>query len=214
MKTLAAFTLVVLSCVPAMAQFGGTEGMGAARQPQKVSLDVEFLEMEQDADKAALKEALLLQARQGMKPARVTQPEKERFEEEAAALRSFIEKTKEAIIARSAELAKTRVAKAAPAGQPPKFDRKAAIEESEKAQVEARLLRAKLGHLEEPLAKAIKELAEAEFAAGNDEARCGKAATARREYDKIKARHVELSTELRLEEQQAGGMGVMSRGFR
>ena len=66
MKSMATFALIALLCVPARAQFGGMGGGGTATQAR--SIELELLEMEQEADKAALKEAFLLQARQGMQP--------------------------------------------------------------------------------------------------------------------------------------------------
>ena len=86
MKSMATFALVVLLCVPAKAQYGGMGGMGgrpAATQAQSIELDL--LEMEQEADKAALKEALLIQARQGMKPIQGTDPEKRQSAEDTVA---------------------------------------------------------------------------------------------------------------------------------
>ena len=72
MKRVATFTLLVLLCVPAKAQFGGMGGMGGgvAGRPMTPaeSIDLEIVQMEQEADKTALKEALLAQARLGMKP--------------------------------------------------------------------------------------------------------------------------------------------------
>src|SRR4051812_40714709 len=110
MKSVAAFALVVLSCVPAKAQFGGMEGMGGLPAAQAQSIEVELLEMEQAADKTALKEALLAQAREGMKPVPAADPEKTWFVERAAALRDFIAKKKEAITARAAEIVDKRTA--------------------------------------------------------------------------------------------------------
>src|SRR4051812_31182358 len=108
MKSMATFALIALLCVPAKAQFGGMGGGGTATQAR--SIELELLEMEQEADKAALKEAFLFQARQGLQPIQGTDPEKRQLAEDAAALRDFIAKKKEAIIERAAEVRKARFA--------------------------------------------------------------------------------------------------------
>ena len=59
MKNVATFALVVLACVPARAQYGGMGGMGGAPATQSRSIEVEFLEMEQEADKTAHEKAAL-----------------------------------------------------------------------------------------------------------------------------------------------------------
>ena len=87
MKRLAAFALVILSCAPAKAQFGGMGGMGGGMAVRPMtpaeSIDLEIMQMEQEADKAALKEALLAQARLGMKPVPGGKAEKEQKDQEA-----------------------------------------------------------------------------------------------------------------------------------
>jgi hypothetical protein len=221
MKSAATFVVVVLACVPAMGQLGGAPG--PPQQAPGQSIDLELLELEQDADKALLREALLLQGRQGMKP--ITQGadgEKRQFSEEAAALRDFIDRKKHALTARAAELAEKRtVARRVPAGtrasQPPDGDRQTVIEKYEQARVEAQLLEAQIALLQTPMEKAIQALAKAELDASNDEARRPVAEAARREYDKIKAKVVEHNKRLQLEQQamqpmQMRGMG--GGGFR
>lgn len=206
MRSLATFALVVLSCVPARAQFGGMGG-GPAAQPK--SVEVELLEMEQEADKTALKEAFLLQARQDMRL--LAGPEQEVSAKEAQILAKFIEKKTRTISDRDAELRKMRNPKAATAatavGKPAQFDWKAAIETSENARIESQLHQAQVSLLEPELATAIQELADAEYAASKDEKLRAKADEARKTYEKIKAQYLEHSKQLRVEQQQAGGMG-------
>src|SRR4051812_17282954 len=127
MKSLTAFALLVLACVPARAQFGGMGGMGGRAAAQNI--EAEILEMEQEADKILLKEALLLQGRQGLKPIRGTEPEKRQSAEDAAAVRDFIAKKKEAITVRAAEILDKRTGgrrgpATARAAQPPEGDDK------------------------------------------------------------------------------------------
>jgi DNA polymerase III delta prime subunit len=169
--------------------------------------------MEQDADKTALREALLLQAQQGMKA------ERSLSEKDADVLNAFISRKKAAIIARAAELTKTRLGArrlpntVSPVDQPTTADRQAIIEKIEKAQIETQLLQAQINLLQNPLSKAINALATAEFAASDDETQKAKADEARKEYEKIKAKYVEHSKRLQLEQQevqsmqQMGGMG-------
>ncbi len=211
MKCVATFALVVLSCVPAMAQFGGMGGMGGGMPAQPKSIEVELLEMEQEADKAALKEALALQARQGMKPAH-------RGQADVAALPDFIAKKKEAITARDAELRKLsgpRPPAATAAQKQPQVDWQASIEKSENARIEAQLLQTQVTLLEPELAKAIQALAAAEHEASADEKQRAKADEARKGYEKIKTEYLEHSKRLRMEERQSGGMGGgFGGGFR
>ena len=108
MKYVATFALVVLLCGPAKAQYGGMGGMGGRAAAQAQTIELELLEMEQEADKAALKEAFLAQARHGMKPAAgLRQEEKQALDEEITALHAFIAGKKEAITARAAAKAST-----------------------------------------------------------------------------------------------------------
>jgi hypothetical protein len=225
MKNLALFALAVLPCVPATAQQAP-----AQRQPTspRQSIEREILEMEQEVDKAALKEALMLRARQGMNPAPDDQPEKTRAAEKAAALREFIDSKKDAIIARSDELMKSRLAgmpaplaaRGAPSDRQGEVDRRAAYERGADAQVEVQLLQVQINLLQAPLDQAIQALATAEIASGNDESQREKAEAARKEYEKIKARYAELSKRLQMARQEAqsmqqiGGMGGFGGGFR
>lgn len=227
MKSTATFALVVLVCIPAKAQFGGMGGMAARAQAQ--SIEIELLEMEQEADKTALKEALLLQARQGMQPIRGTEPEKKQFAEDAAVLRDFIARKKEAITERASQLTKTRVASrrvpATPAVPPAdqKASRQELVEKIERAQIDIQLLEAEALLLRTPLDEAVQALAKAEVAASRDEAERPKAEAARKEYEKIRANVVEQSKRLQLERLELqsmnqmlgmGGMGGMGGGFR
>jgi hypothetical protein len=224
MKSAATFALVVLVCVPAKAQFGGMGGMGGRAQAQ--SIELELLEMEQEADKTALKEALLIQARQGMKPIHGTDSEKKQLDEDVAALRDFIARKREAITARASQLTKTRVASrrvpAAPAVSPAdqKASRQELVEKIQRAQIDIQLLEAEVLLLRTPLDQAIDALAKAEVAASKDEAERPKAEAARKEYDKIKANVVEQNKRLELEKlelqsmNQTMGMGGMGGGFR
>ncbi|MHC5538809.1 hypothetical protein ACYOEI_11355 [Singulisphaera rosea] len=182
--------------------------MGGMPAAQPKSIETELLEMEQEADKTALKEALVLQARQDMKS--LSGPEQQVAAEQAKTLADFIDRKKKAIIGRNAELRELRnpkVAAAAAAAKPAQFDWRAAIEKSENARIESQLHQAQVSLLEPELASAIEELAGAEHAAGKDEKLSAKADEARKAYEKIKAQYLEHSKQLRLEQQEAGGMG-------
>jgi hypothetical protein len=224
MKSLTAFALVVLACVPAKAQLGGMGGMGGRPAAQAQSIEAEILEMQQEADKAALKEALGLQAREGMKPIRGA--ERQHSDEDAVALRDFIVKKKEAITARAAEILDKRTGgrrgpAAARAAQPPEGDKQDAVERYEKARIEVQLLQAQVNLLQPELTKAVEELADADIAASKDDTKREKAEAARKEYDKIKVKVVELNKRLYQEQQtvvpmqgqmQMMGMGGMAGG--
>ena len=235
MKHVATFALLVLLCAPAKAQFGGMGGGmggGIAVRPMTPaeSIDLEIMQMEQEADKAALKEALLAQARLGMKPIPGGKAEKEQFAEETAVLRDFIAKKKEAMTARAAEMTDKRTAgrrapAAARASQTPESDNKQdAVERYEKAKIEVQLLQAQVNLLQEPLGDAVTALATADIAASNDETQRDKAEAARKTYDKIKEKVVELNKRLYQEQQvmlpmmqqvqQMQQMGMMGGGFR
>jgi hypothetical protein len=108
MKSLTAFALAVVSCVPAMAQFGGMGRAGFPQVAQTKKVEIEILELEQEADKAALKEALSLQAHQGMMLE--SESQKNLAKARADVLRDFIAKKKEAIAARDTALRKSRSA--------------------------------------------------------------------------------------------------------
>lgn len=211
MKSLAAFALVVLSCAPAIAQ-------RAQPQTQSPGIESELLEMAQDVDKTILREALMLQARQGMKP-EANLPKKD-----ADALREFIAKKKGDIIARAADVRKSRV----PGMRGPNTVSRAAttaeqqdvIEKIEKAQIETQLLQVGVNLLQPALTKAINALATAELAMNDDETQKAKVDEARKEYEKIKAKYVDASKRLQLEQQelqlmqQSIGMRGMGGGFR
>jgi hypothetical protein len=233
MKRFAAFALVILSCAPAKAQYGGMGGMGGGMAVRPMtpaeSIDLEIMQMEQEADKAALKEALLAQARLGMRPVPEGKAEKE-FAEETVALRDFIAKKKEVMTARAAEMADKRTAgrrapAAARASQTPEGDNKQdAVERYEKAKIEVQLLQAQVNLLQEPLGDAVTALATADIAASMDETQREKAEAARKAYDKIKEKVVELNKRLFQEQQvmlpmqqqmqQMQQMGMMGGGFR
>jgi hypothetical protein len=238
MKSMATFVLIALLCVSAKAQLGGMGGGGPATQA--MSIELELMEMEQEADKAALKEAFLLQARRGMKPIQGTETEKRQFAEDAAALRDFIAKKKESIIERAAEVRKARVAGLPPAArnaradqqdksdQQTRLDQQATFEKYAEAQINVQLLETQLALLQEPLNAAVNNLAAAEFAASaaiNDETKAANARAARKEFEKIKARYAGYSKQLQVERQgmqqverqqvrMMGGMGGMGGGMR
>jgi hypothetical protein len=228
MKSMATFALVLLLCVPARAQLGGMGGVGGVPLMQAKSIEVELLEIEQEADKAALKEALLLQAKQGMKPMRGTDPEKRQFAEETAALRDFIAEKKTVITRRADELNKFRVMGPSAAAsvnrgekrgngeQQVKVDQQASYEKYAEAQVNAQLLETQVNLLQEPLNSAIQALANAEIAASNDGSKAATVEAARKEFEKIKAKYVGYQKQLqeeRLGMRLMGGMGGMGGGM-
>jgi len=226
MKSMATFAIVALFCVPANAQMGG---MGGAPATQARSIELELLEMEQEADKAALKEALLIQARQGMKRDHGTDTEKRLAEADAASLRDFISSKKETSTQRAAEVRKARVAgspataRNARANQPnrsdqqTKLDQQAAYERYAEAQINVQLLEAQLALLQAPLNAAVQAPAAAELATSNDAAQREKAEAARKEFIRIKAKYVGYSKQLQVEQQEmqpVGMMGGMGGGMR
>jgi hypothetical protein len=195
MKSMAAFSLIVLLCVPAKAQSGG---MGGGSATQAKSVELELLEIEQEADKAALKEALLLQARQGMQQIRGTDHAKRQAAEDVEILRDFIDMKKREIVKRAAELGKSRIsslrrsttATASTADQPALVERQVAIEKIEAAQVEDQLLQAKINLLQNGLSEAINVLAALDVAAEENEAKRAEAEKARMKYEKIRAGYI------------------------
>lgn len=218
MKRLTAFALVAFFCVPATAQQPTSPGQ---------SIEHELLEMEQDVDKTILREALMLQGRRSMKTTPDALPEKKLFDEETAALRGFIASKKDAIIARAAELTKSRAASrrvttattVSSANQPANLDRQAAYEKYADAEVEVQLLQAQLNLLQPSLDQAVQTLATAELTASNDDTQRGKAEAARKEYERVKAKYVEHNKRLHVEQQkvqsmQVFGMGGMGGGMR
>jgi hypothetical protein len=166
-----------------------------------------------------------------MKAAPDTAPESKEFERHAKALRDFIDRKKGAIIDRATQtqVTKTRVesrrVQVSPAVSPAeqKGNREELAERIEKSQIDIQLLEAQEILLREPLAEAIRALAQAEVAASKDEAERPKVEAARKEFDKIKARVVEQNKRLQLERQelqslnqanQATPMGGRGGGFR
>jgi hypothetical protein len=214
MKSVATIAVVVLLCVPAKAQFGG--GQGRPQQPQAQNIELELLELEQDVDKTLLREALLLQGRTDMKAAPDTAPDNKEFERNAKALHEFIGKKKDAIVARTAEVRKTRaqgmrpIARDVRGDQQAKVDRQTSYEKFAEAQIDVQLLEAQLALLQEPLNAAVQALATAELAASNDGSQRAKAEAARKEFEKIKAKYVGYNKRLQAEQQGLQSMGMMS----
>jgi hypothetical protein len=215
MMRLAAFALVVIVCVPAMAQ---------QQSPQRRPVERELLDIEQEVDKTLLREALLLQGRARMKGVPDDKAEAKQYEKDAKVLEEFIARKKEAITERAAEVTNKLMANRptmtleAPADQSAKHQ--AAIEKIETGKVEVQLLAAQIELLQEPLSKAVENLAAADLSSSKDETLRAKAEEARKDYDKIKARYVELNKRLQIEQegmqslQQSFGMGGFGGGMR
>ncbi len=229
MKTWSAVAiLLVLAIVPSRAQEKPSPDVDE-------SVHLDFLELEQDVDKTLLREAMLLQGRNGLKPSSErpsSDDDRRRAEVDNHRLREYIQAKKQAIGQRSDELKKIRgmTTKAAskPSTPPAEADRQKLIEEYQNAQVEAQLLQTQAQMYQQPLQEAIQALAEAEFAASNDPSQREKAEAARKQYEKAKAKFVELSKRLQLEQTKIGeiqsrfglggmggmgGMGCMGGGF-
>jgi hypothetical protein len=163
-----------------------------------------------------------------MKITRGAEAEKKQVYEGSAALHGFIARKKQAVTARAAGILEQRMAgrrpTAARAAQPSQGDdSEDDVEGFEEARIEAQLIQAQVNLLEPALAKAIEALATEDQATGNDPARLEKARAARKEYDTIKAKLVELKKRLYREQQivqhmqmqlQNMGMGGMGGGFR
>jgi hypothetical protein len=250
MKTLAAFALVLVFGAQAQAQLGGggapgNPGRGQQQQAvptQETQVGLELLELEQEADKTLLKEALLVLGRKGLNVA-MERPGDEgaskRELEQQEALKSYIAAKKESIVKRSAEIqalrdeplrrrraqAATQVAKVNT--ELARMDRQGQIEKIEASQAEIQLLQRQGQAYGQKLTEAIEALVNAELMVGKDETQRGMADEARRQYEKAKAKYVEVSKQTRLEEnklnelqQQAGmggfggGMGGLGGGFR
>lgn len=229
MKSPTTSALILILCVPATAQ---QVTPGQQPLPQRPSIEYELQELEQDADKALLREALLLQGRLEMKSAPDHDADSKRDQKEADALRGFITKKKEAIVARAAELRASRAAglrsPSANRGRPAELPTNTPdlIEKIEKTQVDTQLLQTQVNLLQQPLSEAIDTLAVAEFAASDDETQRPKAEAARKAFEKVKAKHVELSKRLQVGQYEMqsmrqtagigmmGGMGGMGGGFR
>jgi len=214
-----------------------------AQEPAAASDDrvlLELLELEQDVDKTLLREAMLLVGRSGIKRS----PDKEDFPGarmgalQVEDLKAYIADKKSSIIARSAELKKRMLAvqqgnarpKPAPLNQAtPSIDapeRQRLIEKREAARVEIQLLQVENQLYQGPMNAALQALAAADFAASNDASMRAKAETARQEFDKAKAKYVECTKKLWLEEAKVSefdqrlnsggmsGMGGMGGGMR
>ena len=142
MKTWPALAvLLVLAVAPSWAQ-----EQPAPDQDDKVQL--ELAELEQDVDKTLLREAMLLLGRKGLMPSseRPTSDEDRRREaEDAHQLEEYIQRKKQALIERSAELkkirAKTTTEGSKPATPPAEADKQRLIEKLAKAEVEVQMLR-------------------------------------------------------------------------
>jgi chromosome segregation ATPase len=216
MKRLATLALAVLFCVSAKAQ---PASPAQQPQPRRQGIELELLELEQDVDKALLREALTLQGRRSMKVAPDAPAERDQLEKEAAALSAFIANKKDAIIARAAELTKPRAASrrgataASPDTQPARADKQAILEKIENAQIEIQLLETRINLLRTPLNEAVQALATAELAASNDETQRPKAEAARKQYEKVKASFVEQSTRLQSAQQELQSMHQSLGGF-
>ena len=227
MKHLAPFALLLL--------LGGNPARAQQQQPaptQGSRIRRELLELEQEVDKTLLREAMLALGRKELRPTSERpgdDPAKLRDEEDIKRLRFFIEEKKAAIEERSSALDKARgvptqaqMASARPnpsEKQASAEDRQGLIEKVENVQVEVQLLQTQVTLFQQPLQEAINALASAELAASNDETQKGKADSARKEFEKTRAKFVEYSKRLQVEQgklqsmQQMSGMGMMG-GFR
>jgi hypothetical protein len=229
MKTWPAFAiLLVLGLAPSRAQ-----EKPAPAQDDRVEL--KLAELEQDVDLTLIREAMLLRGRKGLVPLskRPTSDEDRRREEEDTLdLEKYIQGKKQDIIERSARLESKKIpAKTTTRGsKPAEADRQGLIEKIQNAQVEVQLLQMQVNLYQKPLDEAINALAEADFAASTDPSQQAKAEAARKRFDKAKAKYVDLSKRLQLEQSKmgemqmrigmggmggmGGGMGGMGGGFR
>lgn len=233
LKYLATFALVLFACGPASAQMGGMGGGmggmgGGMGGMQNKPIDQELLEIEQEVDKASLKEALTMQRKDAMHQFLGGGRSPRREENEKKELAAYIAELKKTITDRDAELKKIRaealkagVNRAQAAASAPKVDREEQIEKLEKAQVEVQLLQAQIGLLQDPLNDSINAVAAAEQAAADDEAKRPQAEEARKKLDKIKSRFIDLGKRLKVNQEEVGslqstgvGMGGMGGGFR
>ena len=235
MKIFAAVaSLLVLGSIQAPAQ----QPQPAPSQDEKVQL--ELLEIEQDVDKTLLREAMLTLGRKGQ--VRTPEVAQKREAAETDLLKDYIAEKKTAIIGRAADLQKLRAessrVRRAPAAlaQPPQRDGQAAkqerqelIEKAGAVQVDVQLLERQVQYHQQPLNEAVDALALAESEAANDQSKKAMADEARKQYDKAKSRHVDLSKKLQMEQEKlntlqqqlnfggmGGGMGGMGGmgGFR
>lgn len=218
MKTVATFAVAVLACVPALAQFGG--GGGGPRAAQRMpapNIEIELLEMEQEADKEALKEALLGHAGLGMKPVGSSERDEKLRIQQITVLREFIATKKETITKRAAEIAEKRQVlrprQNTPRANPPQErERQAAVESYEKSRLEAALIQAKINLLSTPMHEATQALAKAEIAADTNESKRPEAVAARKEFERLKAKNVELNQQMQLEQRTMESMRMMGMG--
>ena len=104
-------------------------------------------------------------------------------------------------------------------------DRQGLIEKMEEAQIEVQLLQLQTQLYQQPLYEALQALANAEFAASNDETQREKADAERKRFNNVKTKYVNFNKVLRLEQEKVaelqkclglGGMGSMGGmgGFR
>jgi hypothetical protein len=206
----AAFALVALFCVPASAQ----------QSPPRY-VERELLAIEQEVDKALLKEALLQLGHARMKGAPEGKAEAQKYEKEARDLEEYIASKKEAIVARASEMMKAQtdgrpmppVTQESLAKQAAK--RQDTIEKLETGKVDVQVLTAQVNKLRPQLSQAVEELAAADLAASKDETRRAKAEEARKEYEKLKARFVEISKRQQMvqEEIQSLQQSLNTGGF-
>ncbi len=212
---LAASALLLAFGIPARAQ-------QQPAPPRNENVQTELIELEQDVDKALLREAMMLLGRKNLKPSseRPTSDEaRKREAEDAAVLEDYIQRKKQAIIERAGELRKgraesfrARMAQIVP--KAPEADRQGLIEKMEGAQVEVQLLQTQVQAFQQPLSQAIQELTAAELAASQDANQRSKAEEARKGYEKAKSKFVEISKRFQVEQgklaemqQSMGGMG-------
>ena len=209
MKIPAAFALLLVFGVPTEAQ---------PTPPRTETIESELLQLEQDADKTLLSEALLVRGRKAMQQRADAQPG------ESPALRDFIAEKKRSIIKRSEEMremrSKSTATKARAAAPLAEADRQKLIEKMANAQVEVQLLQTQSQLYQGALTEAINALATAELVASGDENQRQKVDAARKEYEKAKSRVVEVGKRLTTEQaklnemyQTTGFMGGMGMGM-
>lgn len=245
MKAWTAFALVlVLGVVPANAEAQEQDKKPEDNQAS-VSSRIELLELEQDVDKTLLHDAMLQLGRSSLRqmPDRPGFDDRMRERQQAnvAALKEVIEEKKHAYTRRSdelkklrAELKKQQITPATPTrnqvGQVrnpvDEKERQGLVEKLMDSQVEAQLLQSQEQSYQQRLNEAIQALTQADFAASNDPTQQEKADAARKRFEKAKAKFVDISKRLQLEQGKIGemqsrtgrigmgGMGGMGGGFR
>jgi hypothetical protein len=241
MKTVAiALALLLFVGSVSQAQMGGMGGgqaLPAAPPEDKVQLDI--LELEQEVDKNLLKEALTTLGKEAMiSPSEINaMPEEARKHRKAdiLALEEFIKAKKASLLSRSVEIAAVRdkpmkamreQMKANQVKQATKPDRLAQLETMGMAQAEIQLLQKQVELYQQNLTSSIDELANAEFAAANDDRQKEAYDAAKKKYEKTKSKFVDFSKQLQAQqwtafemERQIGmggmsGMGGMGGGMR